>query len=160
LDNLVLFGFKSCGKTTLGKRLAKKLARHFIDTDWLIEALYAKEQGEQRRCREIALQWGEKTFRLLEKRVIHVLTVQNAVIAVGGGAVLDEENCQKLRALGTLLYVPCPKEVLKSRLLRPPLPSFLDPQDPEGSFERVYDERLACYEKIEAMRIDGLSCSE
>jgi shikimate kinase len=159
--NFIFFGFKSCGKTHMARYLASQLRRVHFDTDHLIEQHYAEEYKESLSCRSISLKIGEAGFRALEKKIIYSLKtipeIQNnaAILSVGGGAVLDPENRSQLSTLGQLIYLQISKEALKQRLLGNPegLPSFLDPQDPEGSFERMYRERKAIYESISVYRI-------
>src|SRR5581483_6571307 len=80
------------GKSAIGRTLAKKLRRRFVDLDALIE------KSEGMKVREIFTQKGESYFRRLEKRVLEeVLARDGQVIATGGGAVMDEENLRLLR---------------------------------------------------------------
>ncbi|MBS0649123.1 MAG: AAA family ATPase [Verrucomicrobia bacterium] len=137
MSNIILIGFKSSGKTTLGKKIAEKTGRHFIDTDELVS----------KNCRALYLQ-GPEAFREIEKEVIRALAdFQNTVIATGGGAIIDPENAMALKNLGKLIYLQVEKEELKRRLLVEPFPAFLDPQNPEVSFEKMYQERLGLYEQ-------------
>ncbi len=153
--NLILFGFKSSGKTTLGMLVAQQLDRPFIDTDHLLEELYLSRTGKKMGTREIAKEIGEAEFRKLESDALQQLKNQDrAVIALGGGAILKPENAALLAKLGQLVYLKVSKETLKKRILGGELPTFLDPMYPEESFERMYQERLAIYEKILAFSID------
>jgi len=153
-QNLILFGYKASGKTFFGTLLAQKLNSFFIDTDQLIEELYKKEFQEECNCRQISIKIGEEGFRRLEKRVIDNLNgVTHTIIALGGGAVLDPENCFALRELGKLIYLEVDKETLKRRIFASGIPSFLDPQNPEDSFEKMYEERKPIYEKISTYTI-------
>lgn len=153
-DNLLLFGYKSSGKSYFGKLLAQELERPFIDTDRLVEDLYKNEFHEEGTCRQISIKLGEKGFRCLEKRVIDTLRVVNhAVIALGGGAILDADNCSLLQKLGTLIYLEADKNIIKERIFAGGIPSFLDPQHPEQSFERMYAERQPLYEKVAAIKV-------
>lgn len=154
--NLILFGFKSCGKTTLGKMIAQRLNRPFIDTDHLLEQLYLQQTGQSLTFREIFKAVGTDAFRILESNVLQQLKGQkNAIIAVGGGFVLDPINAAFLAKLGRLVYLKVSKETLKKRILgKAELPAFLDPSDPEGSFEQMYRERRKKYEEIHALSID------
>jgi shikimate kinase len=148
--NLILFGFKGCGKTTIGQQLAAQLHCTFIDTDHLIE----KKGGKP--VREIVLTFGFDRFLKLEQEAVASLKgVSGCVIAVGGGTVLNPENLNTLEKLGTLVYLQASKETLKRRMLRGELPTFLDPKDPEGSFEKMYAARKEFYEQIPAVRIDA-----
>ena len=153
--NIVLFGFKRCGKTRLGHMLASHLHRPFLDTDDLIESYFAKEQGEKADCRTIYKERGAAFFHALEKRVIASLAgTDNAVIAVGGGAIIQPDTRSVLETMGRLVYLKAGKDTLKHRLLSGDLPAFLDPSDPEGSFDKLYAHRLPLYEKIPALPID------
>lgn len=157
-QNLILFGYKSSGKTFLGTLLARDLGCIFIDTDQLIEQLYHKEYHLKSNCREISLKLGEEGFRKMEKKVIKELEqISNSVIALGGGAVLDSENCQLLKKLGTLIYLKVDKEVIKRRIFSSGIPSFLDLVNPEKAFDKMYEERAPIYEKVSEVKlqIDG-----
>ena len=148
--NIVLFGIKGCGKTTFGKCIAKKLKRAFIDTDHLIEEIYQTSRQKKLTCREIHEEVGPMGFRALEYEVIQSLQdVQKSVIAVGGGAMLLHENVEALKKSSQLFYLFFEREPLKKRVLsQDPLPAFLDPKDPESSFDRMFDERDDFYRKL------------
>jgi shikimate kinase len=90
--SIVLIGYRGSGKTTVGRLLAKQLGRPFADCDDLIV------QREGKSIREIFLAGGEEAFRKLEMSAIEELAKKKAdhVIAVGGGAVLREENRRAL----------------------------------------------------------------
>ncbi len=153
-QNLILFGYKSSGKTFFGSLLAQELEMLFIDTDQLVEKLYKNEFQEECNCRQISIKMGEIGFRILENRVIDGLKeVTNAIIALGGGAVLNSENCLKLEKLGRLVYLEADKETIKQRIFSDGIPTFLDPIDPEKSFEKMYEERKPVYEKVSAFKI-------
>jgi shikimate kinase len=145
LNNIILCGFKACGKSTLAKKSAEKTGLHYIDTDHLVS----------KNCRALYLHSVE-AFRDIEKEVVAALQdFQNAVIATGGGTILDPDNVAILKKLGTLFYLRVPKEELKKRLLVDPLPAILDPADPEGSFEKMYHERAPLYESVADHIIDN-----
>ena len=114
--------------------MALELGRPFIDTDNLIPCHYMPKNPE--------------VFRYYEKLVIaSLVALKGYVIATGGGAILDEENRKILRQLGQVVYVQVAKEVLKERLKRSP-PLFLDPQDFDGSFEKMFKEREPLYASL------------
>jgi shikimate kinase len=149
MANIILIGFKGCGKTYFGSSLAKDLGFAFLDTDCLIEELYEKESCDRSSCRQIAKRIGEEGFRDLERRVIFSIEVMpKRVISVGGGAVLDKQNCQKLQAFGKLIYLETNKNILKERMFLSGIPSFLDADDPDGSFEKMYATRKGIYERL------------
>jgi 3-dehydroquinate synthase len=99
-QHLVLVGPMGAGKSTLGRALAARLQRPFVDVDARIEA----EAG----CSIAALfeAEGETGFRAREARVLSlVLGEPAAVIATGGGAVLAQANCAAMRAAGIVVYL-------------------------------------------------------
>jgi len=152
--NLVLFGIKGCGKSYFGKRLAEETKYLFIDTDLLIESLYEESYHEHLTFREIYRKLGPESFRKLEHQVIQSLTpMKNAVIAVGGGSISEPENLAILEKIGTLVYLKTDKETLKKRIFTQGVPAFLDPNNPEESFENMYQVRSELYEKIPAIHI-------
>lgn len=153
-QNLILFGHKSSGKTYFGNLFAQEYKIPFVDTDQWIEQLYTKEFQEKCNCRQISIKIGEIGFRQLESRVIDDLKeITNAIIALGGGAVLNPENCAKLEKLGKLVYLEADKETIKQRIFSHGIPSFLDPTNPEKSFEKMYEERRLIYAKVSAVKI-------
>jgi shikimate kinase len=98
---------------------------------------------------------GEEGFRALETQVLAALqNVQSCIIAVGGGMILHRSNVEILEKMGQLIYLSLDKEALKKRVLSSPLPAYLDPIDPEGSFDRMYEKRKTIYERVRAVRID------
>lgn len=84
---IILIGFMGVGKTSVGKKLAKKLNFDFIDTDHKIELL------EKKSISEIFEQDGEKYFRKLEHNVLEdLIKNDNIVISTGGGIITTKEN--------------------------------------------------------------------
>lgn len=155
VSNLILFGFKSCGKTTFGKLLAIRLNRSFFDTDQMLEELHHRWTGEQLSFREIYKRIGEEAFQALESDVIQQLKgIKHSVIALGGGMILNPGAAAFLAKLGQLVYLKVSKETLKRRILGKELPPFLDPSDPEGAFEKFYNERKIKYEEIPALSVN------
>lgn len=159
--NLLLFGFKACGKTYFGQRLSEELKCPFIDTDRLIEEAHTRTTGEKHSCREIYMRFGSKKFRALESEILQKLYgLDGVIMAVGGGMVLQPENLKILQTLGQFIYLSVDKKTLKQRILCPPLPSYLDPQNPEASFEEMYAYRKPLYENIPAIPIHVSSYSD
>ncbi len=157
--NIVLFGFKSCGKSTVGRLVAVKLHKTFIDIDSVIEDLYHNPllgRPRQLSAKDIYRNHGEEFFRALERDAIRKLRlVKQGVVATGGGAVLDYYNHQELKKNGFLIYLKADKEVLRKRTVdQKPLPAFLDIADPNGSFEAMYEERVSIYERVADAIVD------
>lgn len=158
-SNLILIGFQASGKTTLGRLISKHLNKVFIDIDDLII-----QHHPSLNCREIVFSFGEKYFRLLESEAIQSLNgCKGAIIAVGGGSLLKESNAYHLKQNSLCVYLKTSREILKQRILnRPILPSYLDPQNPNRSFDTIYEQRIFLYEKYadRILEMDGLSIEE
>ena len=100
-ENIVLTGMPGSGKSTVGRRLAKRLGRPFVDTDELI----VKRAG--RPIPEIFAELGESGFRDIESEAVREAAnnLTGAVIATGGGAILREQNVLALRRSGRLYFL-------------------------------------------------------
>ncbi len=143
--SIILFGFKGCGKTYYGKRVAALCGWVFKDTDILIEDLYMHRTGTRLSCRDICLKEGWPFFRSLEKEVVQCLRADPyTVLAVGGGTVLDADSCKHLENLGVLVYLSVGKDALKLRMEKDP---------PLYCFDEVYEHRKSIYENISAITI-------
>ena len=112
--NIVLIGMPGCGKTTIGKSVANETDKSFIDTDDEI----VKKTGMP--IPEIFQKNGEKKFREIESEVIkEVAALQSAVIATGGGAVLNPLNVSLLKENGIIVFIDRPIEDLVTTDDRP-----------------------------------------
>lgn len=150
--NLILFGFKGCGKTHFGKRLAERMNRPFVDTDTLLAKKYAEETGQSLSVREIYRALGEEGFRALEMKAISDLSeCKSIIVSLGGGAVLHPQNVEELQKIGRLVYLKAGWDTLRRRILLTELPAFLKGKE---DFETMYKERLPIYESIRASKID------
>lgn len=106
-----LVGFMGAGKTTVGRALAEYLEYDFFDLDELIEARAAKS------VQAIFAELGEAEFRRLEHDAIRsCANLSRAVIALGGGAYVSEENRTLLRTIGRTVWLDCPLEVCLRRI--------------------------------------------
>ena len=111
MKNIVLTGFMASGKTSVGSEIARISKLEFIDTDALIE------QELNMTVSKIFEKFGEEFFRKKEKEVINrVSNSQGAVIATGGGAVLDKENMQNLRKNGVIFNLEPTITIMLTRL--------------------------------------------
>ena len=113
---LVLVGYRGTGKSSVGRILADRTDRPFIDSDVQLELRAG------RPIASIFAESGEAVFRDWEERIIHETTSADngAVLATGGGAVLRETNRNRLRAFGLVIWLQGSPEVLTSRLCADP----------------------------------------
>ncbi len=108
--NIVLTGFMGTGKSIVAKKLAQKLGMGYVDTDKIIE------DREGREIRKIFEEKGEDYFREIETKIIkQVSSLNNYVIATGGGVVLKEENIKALRKKGVIIYLSANPEIILKR---------------------------------------------
>lgn len=109
--HIVLVGLMGTGKTTVGRRLARRLGRDFIDTDTEIES------RTSRTVREIFQQDGESVFRDIEASVVSdsVNRPVPAVIAAAGGAILRDSSRALIRDCETVIWLDAPTELLVKR---------------------------------------------
>ena len=131
------------GKTTVGRALAKKLNKRFIDSDHEIEA---------RTGASIPLIFeieGEENFRQREAEVIRDLTAQQGIVlATGGGAVLRKENRDALKAGGTVIYLRTSVNHILQRTSRDKNRPLLQTADPRKRLEELTREREPLYCEI------------
>jgi shikimate kinase len=108
--NIALTGFMAVGKSVVGRRLARRLKRRFVDLDQTIE------KKEKMRVHEIFDLKGESYFRRLEKQALaEVLARNGQVIATGGGVILDDENLALLKEKSLFICLKAAPEILQRR---------------------------------------------
>lgn len=145
--NIVLIGFMGTGKTSIGRRLAARLNREFIDTDREIEKVTGLSIDQ------IFSRCGEIRFRSEEALVIKKVTQKRGcVIATGGGVVLNQENVARLQENGILIRLTASPEVIYRRVGRKNRPLLKRNRSPE-QIERMLQEREPYY-SCAALTID------
>ncbi len=106
-----LVGFMGCGKTTVGRKLAKILNCQFVDLDFLVE------EGEKTTIEEIFKNHGENTFRNIESRYLKNLNAKgNIVVSTGGGTPCFNDNMSYMLENGVCIYIKMESKVLRDRL--------------------------------------------
>ena len=140
-----IIGFMASGKSTFGKKLAKKKGCSFVDTDKLIE----KEEGKT--VSEIFEQYGEKYFRNLEKLALKRLIKQNKnqVIATGGGMSCNQYNLNLMKHNGEVIYLKIDVKSVINRLKNAknqrPILTNLSEKELETKIENLLNKRLKYY---------------
>lgn len=148
--NLILCGYKCCGKTTLGKYYGQQFGATFVDTDALILAAVEKKQEKLRSIGAVHHFLGETKFRRLEEKIIRNLEKKpNRIIATGGGVLMNKANVSHLKSLGFLLYLKVDKHILYERIRAlPVLPRFIDKNNVNRSVQAYLNSRDAMYESV------------
>jgi shikimate kinase len=137
--NIVLAGFMYSGKSTIGELVARSTGRRLVDTDEMIE----RETGST--VSEIFAGRGESAFRDLERSVVErVAGGGDLVIALGGGALMDEANVEKVTETGVVYYLALDADEVVRRAAGSSGRPLLDGKSVEG-VKRLLDGRRDAY---------------
>ncbi|MBR6005453.1 MAG: shikimate dehydrogenase [Clostridia bacterium] len=141
--NIVLTGMPTSGKTSVGTLAAEKTGRPFYDTDEITQEIIGMPIPDYIK------KYGEAPFREKEKlAVLKASQYAGAVIATGGGAVLNDENARALRRNGTLVFLNRSIEKLTAAGDRPLSDSY-------EKLAKMYETRMPVYQKSADIVIDG-----
>ena len=143
MSNLILTGMPGCGKSTIGRALAERMGREFVDMDEIIVRLAGKS------IPEIFADDGEEAFRAIETEAARECGKEKSmVIATGGGAVTKDATMKALSQNGEILFIDRPLEYLATdgRPLSAGGPDRL---------RAMHEKRLPLYKKYAACRIDN-----
>jgi shikimate kinase len=137
---IVLVGLMGCGKTSVGKLLAKALGRTFADTDHVIEA------NEGMKITQIFEQKGEEYFRELERAEIRkLLEGTPSVFATGGGAFMCEKTRELILAKSLCVWIHAEYDVLLERVSRKNHRPLLEKGDKAAILKELMDARYPIY---------------
>lgn len=143
IRQVYLTGFMGSGKSTIGRRLAAALRWEFVDLDERVEARCALS------IQQIFERHGEEWFRQQEhEALVGISTAAPAVVAVGGGAVLREENREVMASRGLTVWLDVPFEVVLQRLAegeRRRRPLFAG----EAEARELFEQRLPAYRRAD-----------
>lgn len=140
--NVVLIGFMGCGKTSLGKKLSRRLKYSFLDTDKYIE------QKEGMEITEIFEKKGEPYFRELERTAVEKLSAEKRiVIATGGGIIKNPQNMEQLKKQGIIVYLKATPEHIYRNIGNDNTRPLLEGGNKKEKIKKLMDERKPLYEK-------------
>lgn len=152
MDNIILCGFMGCGKSTVGKNLAKKTGRNFFDMDSYIE----KKAGMT--VSEIFEKYGESGFRDMEHEACVELAQQKGlIIASGGGALTFERNVEAFKGKDTVVLLDVPLSVIKYRLRNDTSRPLLQRPDKDEAMAQLYNKRMPLYIAAADVTVEGKS---
>jgi shikimate kinase len=149
-EHVVFVGLMATGKTTIGRRVGKRLGRTFVDADAELEARTGLT------VRELFEKEGEAGFRRLESDLLGELLAapEPHVIATGGGVVVRPENRELLKRSGAfVVWLDADPAFLASRAEGKTTRPLLD-GDPVGTLTRLSSERAPWYAEVADERID------
>lgn len=137
---LVLVGMMGAGKTTVGRRIAARLGRRFLDSDEEIE------KAAQMTIPEIFAQRGEPEFRTGETRVIQrLLKETDLVLATGGGAFVNLDTRALVKSDAVSVWLKADVDVLFERVSRRSNRPLLKTANPRATLEKLVEDRYPIY---------------
>lgn len=139
-----LIGMAGVGKSTIGLTLARELDWAFADSDHIIESLYGT------RLQTVTDELGKEAFLDVEDGVVSSLRLQRTVIATGGSVVYRERCMRHLQALGPVVYLEAPLEVIEERIARNPQRGLAIA--PGQTIADIFHEREALYRRYCSLR--------
>jgi shikimate kinase len=142
---LVLVGLMGAGKTTVGRRIARKLRLGFYDADDEIE------KAATISISEIFTEYGEEEFRALERRVIARILEEEkpSVIATGGGAFMNPQTRKLIKEKAVSVWLKADIDVLLDRVTRRDTRPLLRNTDPRAVMERLLRQRAPAYSQAD-----------
>jgi shikimate kinase len=147
--NIVLIGLRGSGKTIIGKLLAKRLSKQFVEMDELI----VQRLGQS--IPEIVNRYGWQKFRDAETEVTReVAVLDNVVNATGGGVVTREENIHELKKKGKLVWLKADLDTLLRRIGNSQSRPSLTGKSQREDMEAVLAERSPIYERVADFIVD------
>ncbi|TET26383.1 MAG: shikimate kinase [Dehalococcoidia bacterium] len=148
-SSIALIGFMGVGKTAVGRVLARKLKRKFVELDSLIERRAGKS------IPEIFREEGEVAFRKLEIEVTEAVSRNgNQVIAAGGGVVLNKINIDRLKEDSLIVYLTAPPKVILKRIEAGGERPLLEVTNPTLTIQELLSFRKPFYERAADIKID------
>lgn len=154
-DNLILCGFMGSGKTTVGRLLAERTGRRFVDTDAAVEAKAGMSVSDYFAA------YSEEAFRALETETLADLCkADGQVIALGGGIPVRPENRALLQTGGTVVWLDVTAETVLRRLADDDTRPLLRGRDRAARVNSLLNERRACYAEAADLTVDANGSAE
>ena len=149
--NIILCGFMGCGKTSVGRWLAKLMEREFCDLDQYIEA------REGMTVSEIFAKYGEDGFRWRETQAVReIAEKKQQIIARGGGTVLAEKNVEAFHEKGgVIIFLDAPLAALQERLKRDKRRPLLQVPDRRQVIAMLHEKRCPLYQTAADLTVDA-----
>lgn len=154
---LWLIGMMGSGKSTVGRRLASRTGKPFVDTDVLVE------EAAGRSVVDVFQAEGEEAFRSLESDAIREAAVMaDAIVATGGGAVLLESNIRSMKSSGPVVWLRASPATLAARIGNAPGRPLLVDVDLVGRLTMIIEDRSDAYQRAadHTVDTDGSSADE
>ena len=152
---IAIIGFKCSGKSTVGKKLALKLEKQFVDLDEIIENLHEESKHENLSFREIYKKYGKDYFRSMESKAVRsACKIKNCVLSLGGGTVAYGKNGNLIENHFTVVYLKESVDNLLKRIKNTGVPAFLERDRLEDSMKEKLNGRRPIYKKYADFELD------
>lgn len=150
MNNIVLCGFMGCGKSTVGKNIARKTDLKFLDMDTYIE------EKAGMTVSQIFEKHGESGFRDMEHEACKELSqMEGYVIASGGGAFTFSRNSEVFKGKDTIVLIDVPLDIIKFRLRNDTTRPLLQRPDKDKAMQELYEKRLPLYKSAADIVVSG-----
>ena len=150
--NIILIGMPGSGKSTVGVILAKMLAKRYLDTDILLQNI------EKRSLQDIVDKEGHMALREVEQKVLLGIQCRNHVVATGGSAAYSEPAMIHLKRIGIIVFLHADLPTLNRRIHNYETRGLA--KRPDQSFQDLFDERLALYEKYADITVQSSNLTQ
>ncbi|MBO8436768.1 MAG: hypothetical protein IAA97_07315 [Spirochaetes bacterium] len=142
MARLYFTGIKHSGKTTQARLVASMLSVNYADSDDLVLSLTKAES-----IREYFREYGKERFMEAETEALRLYLSENSdfILSLGGGAADNTALMDLIQKTGKIIYLKRNESEMLPVILKHGMPAFLDPEDVEGSFHKVYTIRDAIY---------------
>jgi shikimate kinase len=152
--NIVLIGMPGSGKSTIGKKLAKKLNYEFVDVDDLIV------RDTQMDLQSYIDRFGDEDFLRVEEEAVLDLDVQNCVIAPGGSIVYSQKAISHLKKNSVIIFLDLSVRTLESRITDPDKRGIVYLR--KKPYEELFHERRVLCKKYSdiTLDVDGLTVEQ
>lgn len=147
--NIFLVGLMGAGKTSVGRMLARRMNKDFLDADTEVERVTGV------KIPVIFEIEGESGFRAREEKMIEQLTAMDGIVlATGGGAVMSPTNRALLKGRGRVIYLRAAPEDLWKRTRRDRNRPLLQTADPLGKLRELHEQRDPLYREVADLIVD------
>ncbi len=147
MSSIYLCGFMGCGKSHIGRMLARYMGRTLVDLDRVIV------EREGMSIPDIFAQYGEPHFRTLEAKYIRELS-DGYIVATGGGALINDSTAEFARQSGLSVYINVSFDTCYARIKNDPNRPLVVNNTPE-QLRQLYDTRAEIYRRNSMCMVNG-----
>ena len=157
---IVLTGSKGSGKSSIGRELGVRLGLRVVETDDIIEQLFAKQHGKPATCRMICREYGETYFRKLEREAVNIaVNTDDCIICTGGQTLMHPNSRQMLAKSGTVVHLKVDFDKIWERTAAGGLPPFFPEKNPQKWFRQRVEKINQVLSSVAHVTVDVTDCT-